>query len=240
MDVEIIESASHHCCKIDNNLAYYHFSFADYYNPNKMNVGTLRVFNECQFQPNSPLGKTSLRDIELVTYVIEGELIYKNDKGIHETLRTGDVFTVSCGIGIISSGHFPVPTKLIEAWVFPSKYSLKPSFQKWHVDVDEYTNTILQIIKSEKKVNNVSGLEIHQDTNLYITRLGPGKDIEYQSEPERKMYLFIMSGKISINNKFELGNRDAAKITFSSSETLHFVNMAHSATDIMLIDLAIN
>jgi redox-sensitive bicupin YhaK (pirin superfamily) len=204
-----------------------------------MNLGTLRVFNEYLFQTNPHhFGHNSLRDIELVTLVIDGELIYKNNKGIHETVHAGDLFTVSCGIGVISSVHVPMPVKLIEVWVFPSKYSLKPSFQKLHVDAEECTNTILQIINSEKKSNNVSGFKIHQDANFYMTKLGPEKEIEHYAEPERKMYLFVIAGKVSINNNFDMGQRDAAIITFSSSETIHLKNRALGSTDLILIDLA--
>ena len=99
--------------------------------------------------PISDISWQSHRDIEIVTFVIDGELDYKNDKGNHETISAGDVYIISAGIGIVSSIKInpgTKPVKLVELWFYPSKYSLKPSWARRHYSVETYKNKLLAIV----------------------------------------------------------------------------------------------
>jgi len=237
MDLEIIKSSEHYSSQ-EENVGYFHFSFAEFFDTNKMNIGPLRVFNEYLLDSRvTNLGYGSIRDIEILLYLVEGELSYKNDKGIQEILRAGDLFLISSGIGVISSMRIVTkPARLLEIWIFPSKYSLTPSIMKRHIANEEYTNKILQIVTSEKKSENTSALKIHQDVNLYISKLDSENEVWYNSNPERELYLFLINGKILINNN-PLFARDAAKIAFSSSENITLRNDSSEMSEIMLIDL---
>lgn len=241
-EIEIIKSDRHHFYENKGNVGCYHFSVADYYNPNAMGIGSLRVFNEYIIQPDlSDLGDRfqSIKDMEIVTLLIDGELEYRDNIGNHERISAGDMYRISAGTGIVYSVKINSKSrrvKIIEAWFYPSKYSLKPSWAKRNFPVETYTDKLLWTILSEKSSNNLSAIKIHQDANLYISKLSSQKEIKYKVDQERRVYLVIVNGKICLNDNSNMDTRDAAKVT-SPSENISLRNNDVDSTDLIIVDL---
>jgi quercetin 2,3-dioxygenase len=242
MDITIRKSNEYYSNTVNRNTAYYHFSFAEYYHPNNLNLGPLRAFNEYAFEtfPESGLNWQSHRDIEIVTFLLDGKYEYKNNKGNDETISSGDVCVVSAGTGIISSIKINThgeKVKLIEVWVYPSKYSVKPSWVRRNYPAEEYTDKLLPVVISEKSFENT--IKVHQDVNFYMSRLSSQKEIEYIRDRERSAYLFIINGEISLNGDFLLNARDSAKI-IKSSQNISLKNNQPYSSDLLLIDLPLD
>jgi quercetin 2,3-dioxygenase len=125
-------------------------------------------------------------------------------------------------------------------WVYPSTYSLKPSWAKRHYPVETYTNKLLPIVLPEKSSNNICPLNIHQDVKFYISyisELASQKEIYHYLEQGRNAYIFIMTGKTTINNNLIMFERDAAKIISSSSVNISLKNQDTDSSNLLLIDL---
>lgn len=208
-----------------------------------MNVGPLRVFNEYTIEcskVNWDFNWQSQRDIEIVTFVIEGGYIYKDNQGTNETISSGDVCVTSAGTGIISATQ-SVPevnrVKLIEAWLFPSKYSVKPTWRKRNHTVESYTNKFLPIVASENGLENGSALKINQDANFYISNLIPNNQLEYRLLEGRTLYLFNESGIVFLNKESNICAGDSARIFSEGSDDIAIRNEGSDPALLMLVEL---
>lgn len=159
---------------------------------------------------------------------------------IRETISSGDVYVISAGTGFISSTKInpgPKPLKIMEAWLFPSQYSLKPKWAKQNYPEEMFTDKFLPIVISRNATNNVSTLRINQDANFYLSKLGSNNELKYPLHEGRIQYLVNESGKISLNDKSTLYAGDSAKINSSCKDCLIIKSKADESALMMLIDL---
>ncbi len=234
MGIRIIRSGEHYENKTDWLRTFHHFSFADYQNPDKMNFGPLRVFNDDEIQPGTGFDFHHHRDMEIVTYVIDGELEHKDNQGNHGVINPGEVQRMTAGSGIMhaESNHSKdKPLRLLQMWVFTNKKSLAPSWEQKKFTKKERTNKLVPVVVSENNPDT-NALHIHQDATFYLSTLTTGGQVQHKLGPAIKSYLFVIDGKIKLGN-YMMQTRDAAMISQEDNLVIH----AEAPTELILIDL---
>lgn len=232
--IKTIKANEHYKNDMDWLTTYHHFSFADYYNPEKMNFGPLRVFNDDIVQPGTGFDFHQHRDMEIITYLIEGELEHKDNQGNHGVIYPGEVQRMTAGSGILHSefNHSQEkPLRLLQMWVFANKKGLQPSWEQKKFTKDERVNKLVPVVTSENK-RDVDALRIHQDATFYLSMLTTGGQVEHALNTGRKAYLFVIYGAIKLNGNL-MQTRDAAMIEKENNLEIK----ADKPTEIILIDL---
>lgn len=212
---------------------YHHFSFGEYHNPDKMSYGPLRVFNDDIVQPGKGFDFHPHKDMEIVTYVIEGELEHKDNFGNRGVIRAGGVQRMSAGTGVVHSefNHSDKnPLRLLQLWFLTKKKGLSPSWQEQQYTKEDRLNKLLQIISSDA-VDNTS-VQIHQDAIIYVSSMTETTNLLHKLKNNRKSYLFVISGELEFDGKI-LKTRDAAMI--ENENKISFT--AKKNTELILLDL---
>jgi quercetin 2,3-dioxygenase len=199
-----------------------------------MNFGPLRVFNDDTIQPGKGFDFHFHKDMEIITYVIDGELEHKDNQGNHGVIYPGEVQRMTAGSGIMHSefNHSEEkPLRLLQMWVFANKKELMPSWEQRKFTREERTNKLLPVVVAENTKDG-NALHIHQDASFYLSTLTPGSTIEHKLSIGQKSYLFVIDGEIHVNNNL-MQTRDAAMIERENN----LIIKAEKATEIILIDL---
>ena len=199
-----------------------------------MNFGPLRVFNDDIIQPGKGFDFHFHRDMEIITYVIEGELEHKDNQGNHGVIYPGEVQRMTAGSGIMHSefNHSKEkPLRLLQMWVFANKKELTPSWEQRKFTKEERTNKLLPVVVAENTTDG-NALHIHQDASFYLSTLTPGSTVEHKLGNGQKSYLFVIDGEIQLNNNL-MQTRDAAMIEKENN----LIIKAEKATELILIDL---
>jgi len=232
--IQIIKAHEHHQNKTDWLSTYYHFSFADYFDPKKMNYGPLRVFNDDTIQPATGFDFHPHRDMEIITYVIDGELEHQDSNGNQGIIGSGEIQVMTAGSGILHSEYNrsqEKPLKLLQMWVLPDSKGLAPSWLQKKYSKDQRLDKLLQVV-SPLDLNKNGTLTIHQDASFYVSSLTPGAEISHTLQPGRKVYVFVIDGEIQIND-IHMQTRDSAKVETETKLSIR----ATKQTDLILIDL---
>lgn len=190
------------------------FSFGEFHDPDNMNFGPLRVFNDDFIQPQKGFGTHPHRDMEIVTVALKGLLQHEDNTGGKEVLRPGEVQRMTAGTGILHSEiniSEDEAANTLQLWFLPNERGLTPSYEQKAYDQKAMKNHLLPVISSRLQAEGVTF--IHQDLTLYLSELEAGKSLSFQQEPERKIYLFVIEGSVTLNNEAELTKRDSARIT---------------------------
>jgi len=193
--------------------AYHSFSFASWYNPERVQFGTLRVLNDDTVAAGMGFGEHGHDNMEIITIPLEGDLAHKDSMGNAETIKTGDVQVMSAGTGIRHSEFNPNQdqhTKLFQIWLFPRTKNVVPRYQQITLDLAEQKNNFAQILSPNI---DDAGVWIHQDAWFYLADFD--KDFSKTYELKRKgngMYVFVISGTITVDEQ-ELEARDGLGIT---------------------------
>lgn len=209
----------------------HHFSFAEYQNPDRINFGPLRVFNDDVIGPGEGFDFHQHRDMEIVTYVIDGELEHKDNFGNHGIIRPGEVQRMSAGTGVLHSefNHSKTkPLRLLQMWVFSRKKDLKPSWEQRSFTRDQRRNVLLPVISP-----NGNAMVINQDASFYISSLESGRSLEYDVAPGRQAYLYVIDGRMKFgSNTIEGG--DSVEIEGGKMSLT-----ANDASELILIDIPV-
>lgn len=211
----------------------HHFSFANYFDPNKMNYGPLRVFNDDIVQPGTGFDLHPHRDMEIITYVIQGKLEHKDNQGNHGIIEEGEVQTMTAGSGIMHSEYNPSeskPLRLLQIWIFADKKSLQPAWGQKKFTSVQRLNQLLPIVTPIESSDNDT-LKIHQDARLYISSLEQGISLNHKLQHGRKSYFFVIDGAVKINDSM-LETRDSAMV-----ESQDISIKAEKPSEIILVDL---
>ena len=232
--IKIIKSDEHYHNGEDWLSTYWHFSFAHYQDPEKMNFGPLRVFNDDIIQPGTGFGFHPHRDMEIITYVIDGELEHKDNQGNRGVIQPGEIQRMTAGSGILHSEYNHSkerPLRLLQMWLFANRRGLNPSWEQRRFVKEERANKLLPVIVPEN-TNDGQALHIHQDTAIYVSSLEPGNKVEHKLGRGRKAYVFVIEGGIKLNGSV-METRDAAK-----TENENMLSMqAEKPTELILLDL---
>lgn len=232
--IRVIKEQEQYKGEIGWLTTYHHFSFAEYYDPDNVNFGPLRVFNDDTIQPGTGFDLHQHQDMEIVTYVIEGELEHKDSLGNHGIIRAGEIQRMSAGTGVFHSefNHSSEePLRLLQMWIFSDTRGLQPSWEQKKFSKDERKNLLLPVIMP-KSSKQKGGLTISQDVIFYISSLQEGRELTLTLNKERLAYIFVIDGKIMLNDK-TLYKRDAAQI-----ENVEDIQIkAQKDAELILIDL---
>jgi redox-sensitive bicupin YhaK (pirin superfamily) len=209
------------------------FSFDTYYDPAHMGFRSLRVINEDRVQPGKGFGMHDHRDMEIITYVLEGALEHRDSLGTGSVLRPGEFQRMSAGTGIRHSEFNPSttePVHLYQIWLLPNEKGLAPSYEQKAFCEDERRGR-LRLVASPDAED--SSLLIHQDARVYLSTLDADQEIEHELKFGRHAWLQILRGSVTVNGQL-LGTSDGASITGERAVTIR----ATAPSEIMLFDMA--
>ena len=210
------------------------FSFGSSYDPNHMGFSSLRVINEDKVKPGQGFGTHSHRDMEIISYVLEGELAHKDSIGNGSVIRPGDVQRMSAGTGIAHSefnASNTDPVHFLQIWILPERGGIKPSYEQKHFDVAERQGKLRLVASPDGKDDSVT---IHQDAYLYVATLNNGDRVNYSANSNRSLWIQVATGGIEVNGRV-LNGGDGAAIT---EETKISFSATTDNTEILLFDLA--
>ncbi|MGD2184039.1 pirin family protein [Lusitaniella coriacea] len=210
------------------------FSFGNYYDPNHISFASLRVINEDKVQPSKGFGTHGHKDMEIVTYVLEGKLEHKDNIGNSSIIRPGEVQRMSAGTGILHSEYNPSDEKsvhFLQIWIFPNQNKLEPSYEQ-KMFGEEETRGKLRLVGSQE--GREGSVTIHQDVNLYATSLAKDEAVHYNTSSQRKVWVQVARGAVTLNNR-SLETGDGAAISEEDSITLQGMT---DGTEVLLFDMA--
>jgi redox-sensitive bicupin YhaK (pirin superfamily) len=235
--IRIVRQNEHFHHEEDWLSTYWHFSFDTYRDPANMSFGPLRVFNDDVIDPGKGFGFHPHRDMEIITYVIDGELEHRDDKGGHDIIHAGEVQRMTAGSGIVHSERnhsSEKPLRLLQMWIFPNRRNLEPSWEQQKFTTQERKDRLLPVVVEEGK-DSGSAVHIHQDALMYVSSLGAGRQVEHALPKGRKAYLFVIDGGITVNGQ-KMHRQDAARIEGESRLTIK----ADRDSELILVDLPEN
>lgn len=197
--IKVIKSEERHHRDMGWLSTHWHFSFDDYYDAANMNWGVLRVFNDDVVRPAQGFGSHPHRDMEIVTYILEGELEHRDNQGNTGVVRPGEVQVMSAGTGIVHSEYNHSeenPVHFIQLWIIPRTKGLTPRWAQRQFTPEGRRGRLLPVVSS----GDIPGtLTIDQDSAIYISHLRAGQEVVHKSRAGRKAYLFAISGDLILN-----------------------------------------
>jgi len=209
------------------------FSFADYFDPAHMGFRALRVINEDRVQPGQGFGMHGHRDMEIVTYVLEGELEHRDSMGNGSILRPGELQHMTAGTGVRHSEFNPSavqPVHLYQIWLLPERNGLKPSYEDKAFPEEERHGRLRVVASPDGRDDS---LTIRQDAVIHLATLSAGEAVRHNLRRDRSAWLQVLRGKVEIHER-RLDAGDGAAIHDQAG--LHIA--AVEPAEVMLFDLA--
>ncbi|MCX6075865.1 MAG: pirin family protein [Campylobacterales bacterium] len=204
----------------------FHFSFAEYHNPQNMHFGVLRVLNDDIVHTNSGFGMHPHRDMEIISYIVNGEITHKDSMDNERTLKRGEVQYMSAGRGVLHSEYNHSKEKdlrLLQIWILPPQKGLEPMYGEELYTESERQNRLLNIVSSK---DGNAKVKIHQDVNIYVCELEAGKSVEYSLQEQRQIYFVQIEGTSEINGTL-VNDSDAMEITDENSLSIRALKKSH-------------
>jgi redox-sensitive bicupin YhaK (pirin superfamily) len=195
--------------------SFHTFSFADYFDPKHVEFGPLRVINEDRVAAGAGFGTHAHRDMEIISYVLEGELAHKDSMGNGSTIRPGDVQRMSAGSGVRHSEFNPSPSNkvhFLQIWIQPSARNIEPSYEEKRFDADEKRGRLRLIVSPDRADGS---LLIHQDAKVYAGLFDGDERADFSVEPGRLIYVHVARGTLNANDS-RLSTGDALQVTNGS------------------------
>jgi redox-sensitive bicupin YhaK (pirin superfamily) len=212
--------------------SYHTFSFADYYDPAHMGYGALRVINEDRVQPGTGFGTHGHRDMEIISYVLEGALAHQDSMGNGSTIVPGDVQRMSAGRGVTHSEfnhENNAVTHFLQIWIEPSAHGIAPGYEQKHFDAAAKRGRLRLVASPDGADGSVT---IHQDARVYAGLFDGAERAVQRLAPGRKAYLHLARGRLTVNGTpLEAG--DALK----ASGVAEIVLQNGAAAEALLFDL---
>src|SRR5215471_692724 len=192
--------------------SFHSFSFADYYDPSHMGFGALRVINEDRVQPGQGFGTHGHRDMEIISYVLEGGLAHKDSMGNGSVIKPGDVQRMSAGTGVRHS-EFNASDKdlvhFLQIWIEPSERGIAPSYEEKRFDEASKRGKLRLIASPGGRDGSVT---IHQDANIYAGLVDGAESVELEPAAGRLVYVHLIRGEATVNGQ-PLSTGDAMKLS---------------------------
>ena len=213
--------------------SYHSFSFADYYDPKHMGFGSLRVINEDRIQPGTGFGTHGHRDMEIISYVLEGALAHKDSMGNGSSIVPGDVQRMSAGRGVLHSEFNHAKddvTHFLQIWIEPGVRGIEPSYEQKHFPEPERRGRLRLIASPDGTEGSV---RIHQDARVYSALLDGAERATHGLASGRRVYVHVARGKVTVNGR-ALAAGDALKASGVEEIRLHDGEQA----EVLLFDLA--
>jgi len=213
--------------------AKHSFSFGSYYDPAHMGFGPLRVINEDRIQPAQGFGMHGHRDMEIITYIIDGALEHKDSMGNGSVIRRGEVQRMTAGTGVLHSefNHSQEDlTHLLQIWILPERAGLTPGYEERSFDDVEKRNRLRLIASRDARDGS---LGIHQDVDLFASLLDAGTELRHSFAADRTGWVQIVSGEVMVNDR-KLGAGDGAAISAVPDISIR----ASADAELLLFDMA--
>ncbi|MGZ4110052.1 MAG: pirin family protein [Actinomycetota bacterium] len=212
--------------------ARWHYSFDTYYDPEYVQFGTLRVFNDDRLIPGAIWPMHPHRDIEGLTYVVEGSFRHQDDVGGPPgPLPAGSVQRMTLGSGAWHSeqnASETEPMRFIQLWIMPSERGLPPGVEQKVFTKDDRTDTLLKVISGD----DGDAVLVHQDADVFVSHLSAGARVEHPLRDGRGVYLYVIEGDVSVNGE-RMTTGDAAQITEEPSVAIE----AATDSELILVDV---
>ncbi len=212
--------------------ARHSFSFADYYDPQHMGFGPLRVLNDDRIAAGGGFGTHPHRDMEIITYVLDGELAHKDSMGNGSVIRPGDVQRMSAGTGVMHSEYNHArdqTTHLLQIWIEPKSRGIPPGYEEKRFAADEKRGRLRLIASTDGEDGSV---KVHQDIKLYAGLIDGNEQASLDIPAGHKVYLHVASGQVNVNG-VDLQAGDAIKAV--NEDAIHLTK--GSAAEVLLFDL---
>ncbi|HKC72092.1 MAG TPA: pirin family protein [Terriglobales bacterium] len=212
----------------------YTFSFADYYDPKHVHFRSLRVINEDHVEPGHGFGTHPHRDMEIITYVLEGALAHKDSMGTGSTIRPGEVQRMSAGTGVLHSEFNHSPSEqvhLLQIWILPERKGIEPGYEQKEFARESKLNHLRLVAAPGGEEGSVT---IHQDARLYGSILEAGKSVRHELGKGRYAWLQVVRGEVSLNGT-ALKAGDGAAV---ERETALEITGRTPSSEFLLFDLA--
>lgn len=233
--IEIKKSYLRGRTKMDWLNSYHSFSFGEYYDPENIHFGPLRVLNDDTIQPSAGFPTHPHRDMEIVTIILEGTVAHKDSSGGEGRITVNEIQKMTAGSGVFHSEFNPSDTevlKLLQIWIIPNEQKLAPSYEQKKYSHEDKKNKLLKVVSGEKEDGVIF---INQDAKIFLSDLDRGKEIMYQIENNRGVYFHLIEGNVTVNG-IKLTNGDAAEIT---AESLISIS-ADEYSKLILFDVTLN
>jgi quercetin 2,3-dioxygenase len=212
--------------------AYWLFSFDRYWDPQNVTFGPLRVFNHDTIKGGAGFPTHPHREMEIVTYVLQGALAHKDSTGGRGLIRPGEVQRMTAGTGVAHSefnASETEVTKLLQMWVLPERAGLTPSYEQKQFAPEDRAGKLLPIASGRDAPGAV---KVHQDTTFYVSTVRPGDRLAHELGAGRKAFLYVIEGAVTLNGE-RFGAGDQARV----SDEARLEIEAAERSEIILIDL---
>lgn len=212
--------------------SWHSFSFADYRDPAHLGFGPLRVINEDRIAPGTGFGTHGHRDMEIISYVLEGALAHQDSMGNGSVIRPGDVQRMSAGTGVMHSEYnhqADAPTHFLQIWIIPDRHGVAPGYEEKHFSEHDKRGRLRLIASPQGEDGSV---RIHQQARLYAGLFDGAERAQLEIAPDRRAYVHVARGAISLNGQ-SLKAGDAAKLT---GEGQVLLERGHQA-EVLVFDL---
>lgn len=209
------------------------FSFGRYHDPRQMGFRALRVINEDWVKPGRGFGAHPHENMEIVTYVLEGELEHRDSLGSGGVIRPGELQRMTAGTGIVHSEANPSPSEavhLYQIWMYPERESLEPSYEQRAFPAGERHNRLRVVASPDGRDGS---LMIRQDASLYLGTLDAGREVSHALSPGRHAWLQVLRGQVQLNGR-GLSQGDGAAISEEPALSIK----AEGPSEVLVFDLA--
>lgn len=209
------------------------FSFANYYDPRHMGYRNLRVINEDRVEPGRGFGKHGHRDMEILSYVLDGALEHADSMGTRSVIRPGEVQRMSAGTGVMHSEfnhssddqvHF------LQIWIEPNERGLPPTYEQKAFSDEDKTNVLRLVASGDGREGSVT---VHQDVDLHASIVEPGATLTFERRPDRHLWLHVVRGQVRVNDQ----TLQAGDAVATDDETTLQIEGVDEA-ELLLFDLA--
>lgn len=211
--------------------SYHTFSFANYYDPNWMGFRTLRVINDDSVAPGAGFGEHPHRDMEIISYVLDGELKHQDSMGNGRVIKPGEFQYMAAGTGVVHSEYNPSkqnPVHFLQIWIQPDKTGTEPTYGEKAYSSAKPGQLNLVASKSGRE----GSIRINQDTDLWLAKFSDSESLTHELKPDRHAWVHVAEGKVALNGQ-KLSAGDGAAI--SKESRLHLAGSGKA--QVLLFDL---
>ena len=211
---------------------FHTFSFASYFEPEHTQFRALRVINEDWIQGGQGFGTHPHENMEIITYIIEGELEHKDSMGTGSVIRPGELQRMTAGIGVTHSEFNPTrdTTHLLQIWIYPEIINLQPSYEQRDFSKKSVPN---ELVLLASRTGQDGSLTVHQDVDIFGALLDSGQQVEYAAGTDRHLWIQLIKGRLTVNGT-DLMAGDGAALSDEKKVTL----LAAENSEFLLFDLA--
>jgi len=229
--IKIIEADKRHFSDFGWLKTYWLFSFSSYYDPDNIQFGALRVFNDDVVEPGTGFPTHPHEEMEIITVVLDGEMTHEDSMGNKSVIQKGDVQRMSAGTGLTHS-EFNLAKEAVhfyQIWILPDQKGLSPSYDQKRFDAASWENVLCPVASGQGLPGTVT---FHTNATIYLADLNCGHKISFEIEESRRIFVYITAGELKINGQ-DVRNKDQARIDLENNIQIEAVK----DSSIILIDV---